>query len=938
MHSRSFLHRTHTGPRASVSPEASGTSLPVGFAGVRPDEPVDDTPRTRAPIGFAAPAPLFVTELSFRRTAQPARIAPRAELPAPDGAGASAGDLGVGHATSWSPPGAARDDAHVEGVDEPDVDEAVTVPADETPVETEKKVPFYKRELTLRRRRPEPVAVSDEASDDPVEIAPPVADGDVTAPDAETEVETSAIPIGFAAPSDEVDDVDAADDVEADAAPPGAELSAVAVDDEHPSDDSSGEHEQAVEEPTADAAPDVDDVPVAASADAPLEATIADEADEGHELAATPDDAPSEDPTEPFAAVDTDAGALDDAPLDDAEHEHEHEPEHEPEHDADLEPDVVAAAGASKKRSSIRSRRGGAKPAPKPSGSRNGKGGRKVVGLKIGASQIAAAVIAPGEGRHDLVALARRPLEPGIVVDGEVRDGQALREALKSFFDEHKLPRKDVRVGVASNRIGVRTVDLSGIEDEARFDNAVRFKAHEVLPVSVSESVLDYRVVEERVTETGDVVRRVLLVVAPRDQVEPFASACTDVGLKLAGIDLEALGLLRAFVEPQPIGTRASTDTATVVVAIGHESTTLLVAGGGACEFTRVFDWGGLALQQAIALELDVHTADAAAILHGLSLTGEGHTGLDEETRVRALDAVRMRLTPFARELVSSLQFYQAQDGSLGIGEIVITGGTSHLHGLAEALHQMIGVSVRIGDPLQRVHVTNPLDEELRRAIGSLAVPIGLAIADDPARSVNLLPEELRRQRRKRPSALSVALPVAAVVPLAAMGFLFLQASGDVSDQQSTLQAVQAEIDALPEPTRPVIDASLAVEQQQRAAALASVLGSRLAWDRVLGDLSRVLPENVWLTSFSARTPDPVAPSAAALPAATPGVAPTPTGVTIQGYTYSLPDVALLLARLGTVPSLTNVSLGSSDKREIGKKTAIGFTIVADIDGNGGAQ
>jgi Tfp pilus assembly protein PilN len=106
----------------------------------------------------------------------------------------------------------------------------------------------------------------------------------------------------------------------------------------------------------------------------------------------------------------------------------------------------------------------------------------------------------------------------------------------------------------------------------------------------------------------------------------------------------------------------------------------------------------------------------------------------------------------------------------------------------------------------------------------------------------------------------------------------------------------------------------------------------------VLGDLSRVLPENVWLTSFSARTPDPVAPSTAALPAAVPTVAPTPTGVTIQGYTYSLPDVALLLARLGTVPSLTNVALGSSDKREIGKKTAIGFTIVADIDGNGGAQ
>ena len=64
-------------------------------------------------------------------------------------------------------------------------------------------------------------------------------------------------------------------------------------------------------------------------------------------------------------------------------------------------------------------------------------------------------------------------------------------------------------------------------------------------------------------------------------------------GLRLAGIDLEALGLLRAFVEPRPFAARTADDTATVVVAMGHESSTLLVAGGGVCEFTRVFDWGG---------------------------------------------------------------------------------------------------------------------------------------------------------------------------------------------------------------------------------------------------------------------------------------------------------------------------------------------------------
>ena len=58
----------------------------------------------------------------------------------------------------------------------------------------------------------------------------------------------------------------------------------------------------------------------------------------------------------------------------------------------------------------------------------------------------------------------------------------------------------------------------------------------------------------------------------------------------------------------------------------------------------------------------------------------------------------------------------------------------------------------------------------------------------------------------------------------------------------------------------------------------------------------------------------------------------------IEGYTYSLTDVARLLAHLNTLPSITNVVLGSSSKTTIGKRTAVSFTINADIASAGGAQ
>ena len=500
-----------------------------------------------------------------------------------------------------------------------------------------------------------------------------------------------------------------------------------------------------------------------------------------------------------------------------------------------------------------------------------------------------------------------------------------------------------MRIGLASNRIGVRTFDIVGIDDDERFDNAVRFKAHEVLPVAVHESVLDYRVIDERASEEGESLRRVLLVVAPRDQVEPYLEVCRDAGLRLAGIDLEALGLLRAFVEPRSLVARTADDTATVVVSIGHESSTLLVAGGGACEFTRVFDWGGGALQEAIAQELDVHAAEAATILRHLSLSGtpKALASLDDDARQKALDAVRSKLTPFARELVSSLQFYQTQPESLGIGEIVITGGTSHLVGLADSLHQMIGVNVRVGDPLQRVVARAALDPALEATIGSLAVPIGLAIEDDAMRSVNLLPSEMRQLGRKKPDLATIALPVAAAASIAAIGFLFFQANATVSDRQSQVDAVQAQIAALPKPKRPVIDADVAATEAARAVALAGVLGGRVSWDRMLRDVALVLPGDISLTALQAQLPPPVpAGTAAATPpgTATPAAPLLPTGVTIEGYTKDQPSVARLLARLRTVPSFTNIQLESSTRELIGKKSIVRFIVLADVKQPGGAQ
>ena len=370
--------------------------------------------------------------------------------------------------------------------------------------------------------------------------------------------------------------------------------------------------------------------------------------------------------------------------------------------------------------------------APRAKASKPGAvGAKKLVGLKIGSSQIAAARIQNGSV-PELVQAVRAPLEPGVVVAGELRDPEALAVALREFFKQHGLPKRGVRLGIANNRIGVRTFDVAGITDPKQLDNAIKFRAQEVLPIPIEEAVLDYQVLSQFTDEEGQPVRRVLLVVAYRELVDRYLLACRKAGIQIVGIDLEAFALLRALAEPRPELPVGQVDErgALVAVAIGHERSTFAVSDGRICDFTRVLEWGGWALNVAIARALDTAPSEAEPIKRALSFAGAGELpeGIGEEQLETAREAARKQLQSFARELVSSLQFYQNQPGSLGIGEIVVTGGTTHMPGFGAELERLIGVPVRVGDPLSRVKVSKKVRE--REQLGSLAVAIGLGIED----------------------------------------------------------------------------------------------------------------------------------------------------------------------------------------------------------------
>ena len=352
-----------------------------------------------------------------------------------------------------------------------------------------------------------------------------------------------------------------------------------------------------------------------------------------------------------------------------------------------------------------------------------GSGGRhkQVVGLSIGASQLSAAVVV-NNGKPKLVKAARHPLPPNVVTGGEVRDSEALANEIATFFEDADLPRRNVRLGIGSSRTGVRVFERPTVDDPRQLANAIRFRAYETLPIPIEEAMLDYHVVEE--TTTPD---RVLLAVAYRDLVDSFAATCAAAKVELVGIDIEAFALLRAVGgEPLQAGERA--EAARVAVSIGYDRTTVAVSDGRLCEFTRVLDWGGARVTAAVERALEVDTNEAERIKHSLDISSHAAEEPADERMQHAAEAARREVHGLARELASSLHFYQDQPDSLGFAEITITGGGSHLQGLAEQLEELIGISVRVADPFARVGSGHGISSNGQD--GSLAVAIGLGIED----------------------------------------------------------------------------------------------------------------------------------------------------------------------------------------------------------------
>jgi Tfp pilus assembly protein PilN len=198
---------------------------------------------------------------------------------------------------------------------------------------------------------------------------------------------------------------------------------------------------------------------------------------------------------------------------------------------------------------------------------------------------------------------------------------------------------------------------------------------------------------------------------------------------------------------------------------------------------------------------------------------------------------------------------------------------------------------------------------------------------------INLLPRELR----KKAKIVSIDKSITYIAGLVAiLVILFVAVSVFQNIKLRALDVKIAEAQKKTDELKPnieLVDALTQVKDKimQRMSAIEALDRSRSVWVRVLEDLSKRVPEYVWLSQL--KEEESASPKADSLKPKAP--APTESQVrrvTLEGYSYSLNSLASFMIQLMQSRYFANMDLQYVKRAEIKELKTFSFQLVGDLN------
>ncbi len=279
-----------------------------------------------------------------------------------------------------------------------------------------------------------------------------------------------------------------------------------------------------------------------------------------------------------------------------------------------------------------------------------------------------------------------------------------LSDALKELLAQMKPRTKTAIVAIPSFNGLVRIVDFPRM-NEKEVANAIKFESRKYIPASLDEVNVSWEILSETEEEKKKPTMRVLLVAAPKSEVQYYDNLFKESGVSIKLLELESFSLVRSVI--------GNTKGRFVLVDFGAKTTNIVLVEDGIVHISRSVDIGGADMTNAIMQSMNITRERAIALKEG------GENFFTGATKVGF---------PSVNYVANEVKRVLSTQKSDKIESLVLCGGGAGLAGLPEYLGQLTGLNVTLGNPLSRIVYDENNAGNIKQLASSFAVAIGLAL------------------------------------------------------------------------------------------------------------------------------------------------------------------------------------------------------------------
>ena len=437
--------------------------------------------------------------------------------------------------------------------------------------------------------------------------------------------------------------------------------------------------------------------------------------------------------------------------------------------------------------------------------------------------------------------------EYGKELNGEEDNFPVFATALSDIVSKSGFSAKKVSITISGQNSYIKFVKVPAmVNDEKKIKQIIEFEAKNAIPFSMDEVVWDSQLISSS-DDSGEI--EAMFVIVKNEEIDKITRILESLGKEIVLIEVAPTACYNA-ARANGVG---DTDCE-MILNIGGRCSTLIFIDNGRF-FVRIIPIAGHSVTLQISKEFGISYNEAEELKrrHGFVALGGAYEEPDSEVAATVSKIIRNVMTRLHGEVNRSINVYRSQQKGRKPEKLYLAGGSSVMAYTPRFFAEKLRIPVEYLNPFQNIAIAPALDKEsLANLAHMFSETIGLAVRHATACpiEVSLVPESMRQLndfKLKKPYLYASAASLLLCLLVTLWGF---------SKQLEIAEYKQKIASSFLTKTNKVVSRLKSAEgdfanAQNEYNAAAQILAKQKIWPMMLNESQKVLPDDMWLTTFT---------------------------------------------------------------------------------------